>query len=80
MCRSKVGTLLTRVHSAKLHGQYAKAMEAEKKYKAAADAYRTAKDTDNLVRVLLDHLNQADEAVSVVRQTHSVEGAKLVAK
>ena len=77
---TKVGELLPRVHSPKLHALYAKAMEAERRYPVAAEAYRTAADTDNLVRVLLDHLNQPDEAVSVVRRTKSVEAAKLVAK
>lgn len=43
-------------------------------------AYRTAGDYDNVTRILLDHLKQPDEAVELVRQTRSVEGAKLVAK
>ncbi|KAK6044866.1 hypothetical protein COOONC_17629 [Cooperia oncophora] len=43
-------------------------------------AYRNARDYDNLVRMLLDHLNMAEEAVKVVRESRSVEGAKLVAK
>jgi len=33
-----------------------------------------------MTRVLLDHLNAPEEAVSVVHETKSVEGAKLVAK
>ncbi len=48
----KVGELLPNVHSPKIHAQYAKAMEAEKKYKQAAEAYRNAKDYDNLVRYI----------------------------
>jgi WD repeat-containing protein 19 len=76
----KVGELLPHVHSPKIHAQYGKAMEAEKKYKPAALAYKNAKDYDNLVRILLDHLNMPEEAVKVVRESKSVEGAKLVAK
>lgn len=30
--------------------------------------------------MLLDHLNMAEEAVKVVRESRSIEGAKLVAK
>ncbi|KAK5969439.1 hypothetical protein GCK32_009890 [Trichostrongylus colubriformis] len=50
------------------------------KAKAWGKAYRNARDYDNLVRMLLDHLNMAEEAVKVVRESRSVEGAKLVAK
>ncbi|PIO69347.1 hypothetical protein TELCIR_08823, partial [Teladorsagia circumcincta] len=76
----KVGELLPKVRSPKIHAQYGKIMEAEKRYKEAAMAYRNARDYDNLVRMLLDHLNMAEEAVKVVRESRSVEGAKLVAK
>ncbi|KAK6036114.1 hypothetical protein COOONC_26381, partial [Cooperia oncophora] len=65
----KVGELLPKVRSPKIHAQYGKIMEAEKRYKEAA-----------VVRMLLDHLNMAEEAVKVVRESRSVEGAKLVAK
>ncbi|KAK6027969.1 tetratricopeptide repeat protein [Ostertagia ostertagi] len=75
----KVGELLPKVRSPKIHAQYGKIMEAEKRYKEAAVAYRNARDYDNLVRMLLDHLNMAEEAVKVVRESRSVEGAKLVA-
>ncbi|KAK0417556.1 hypothetical protein QR680_013078 [Steinernema hermaphroditum] len=77
---AKVGELLPNVRSPKIHAQYGKVMEHEKKYKAAALAYKNAKDYDSLVRVLLDHLNLPEEAVKVVRESRSVEGAKLVAK
>ncbi|CAJ0941201.1 unnamed protein product, partial [Mesorhabditis belari] len=77
---SKVNELLPKVRSPKIHAQYGRVMEGEKKYKEAAMAYKNAKDYDNLVRVLLDHLNLADEAVRVVRESRSVEGAKHVAK
>jgi hypothetical protein len=39
-----------------LHVSFAKAKEKEKQYKEAADAYEKGKDTDNLVRLCLDHL------------------------
>lgn len=49
-CRRKVGDMLERVKSPKLHGQYAKAREADGHYKEAAAAYESAKDYDSAVR------------------------------
>lgn len=43
-------------------------------------AYKNARDYDNVVRMLLDHLNMPEEAVMMVRESRSTEGAKLVAK
>ena len=48
--RNKVGELLSHVTSPKLHIQYAKAREADGKYKEAAKAYEAAKDYDNVIR------------------------------
>ncbi|XP_014673105.1 PREDICTED: WD repeat-containing protein 19-like [Priapulus caudatus] len=76
---SKVGDLLPKVNSPKVHAQYAKAKESEGKYKDAAKAYESAKDWDNVVRLYLDHLNNPEEAVRIVQDTQSVEGAKMVA-
>ena len=56
------------------------AKESEGRYKEAVSAYENARDYDNVVRILLDQLNQPEEAVKIVRETKSVEGAKMVAK
>lgn len=48
--RNKVGSLLSHVSSPKLHIQYAKAKEADGRYKEAAKAYEAAKDYDNVIR------------------------------
>ncbi|XP_068702093.1 WD repeat-containing protein 19-like [Montipora foliosa] len=77
---AKVGELLTQVTSPKLHAQYAKAKEADGKYKDAAAAYEAAKDYDSVIRINLDHLQNPEEAVRIVKETHSVEGAKMVAR
>ncbi|KAJ0055626.1 hypothetical protein NL108_006477 [Boleophthalmus pectinirostris] len=77
---SKVGELLPNVSSPKIHLQYAKAKEAHGKYKEAAQAYESAKDWDNVIRVLLDHLNNPEDAVRIVRETQSIDGAKMVAR
>ncbi|KAJ8298290.1 hypothetical protein KUTeg_024821 [Tegillarca granosa] len=76
----KVGELLNHITSPKIHTQYAKAKEADGRYKEAADAYRRAKDWDNVIRIKLDYLQNPEEAVKIVRETQSIEGAKLVAK
>ena len=54
--RAKVGELLANVTSPKLHAQYAKAKEADGKYKAAAAAYEAAKDYENVIRWLNEWL------------------------
>ncbi|XP_072170705.1 WD repeat-containing protein 19-like [Diadema setosum] len=77
---SKVGELLPQVTSPKIHTQYAKAKEADGKYKDAALAYQNAKDWDNVIRIQLDFLRNPEEAVRIVKETGSVEGAKMVAK
>lgn len=38
------------------------------------------KDLDSVVRIDLDHLNDPQEAVRIVQETRSIEGAKMVAK
>ena len=48
--RSKVGELLEHVSSPKLHGLYAKAKEADGKYKDAVKAYEAAKDYESVIR------------------------------
>ena len=50
------------------------------RYEEAARAYESAKDWDNMIRVLLDHLNNPEDAVRIVRETQSIDGAKMVAR
>ncbi|XP_068176892.1 WD repeat-containing protein 19 isoform X2 [Antennarius striatus] len=77
---AKVGELLPQVSSPKIHLQYAKAKEADSKYEEAAQSYESAKDWDNAIRVLLDHLKNPQDAVRIVRETRSIDGAKMVAR
>ncbi|KAL7856198.1 hypothetical protein AOLI_G00198020 [Acnodon oligacanthus] len=77
---AKVGELLPNVSSPKIHLQYAKAKEADGKYKEAAMAYESARDWDSVIRILLEHLNNPEEAVRIVRETQSIDGAKMVAR
>jgi WD repeat-containing protein 19 len=57
-----------------------KAKEADGKYQEALKAYEMARDMDSVVRLNLDHLNNPEEAVHVVQETKSIEGAKMVAR
>ena len=49
-CRNKVGELLNKVSSTKLHAQFAKAKEADGQYQEAARAYESAHDFDSAIR------------------------------
>ncbi|XP_025602592.2 WD repeat-containing protein 19 isoform X2 [Athalia rosae] len=75
----KVGQLLPQITSPKIHIQFAKAKESEGKFEEAAQAYETAKDYDNIIRINLEYLNNPARSVEVVQQTKSIEGAKMVA-
>jgi hypothetical protein len=57
-----------------------KAKEADGEYQDAVKAYEMARDMDSVVRLNLDHLNNPEEAVHVVQETKSIEGAKMVAR
>lgn len=76
----KIGELLAKITSNKIHLQYAVAKEQEGKYEEAVRAYYTAKDFDSVIRLQLEHLNNPEIAVELVQETKSMEGAKLVAK
>ncbi|XP_066041722.1 WD repeat-containing protein 19 isoform X2 [Chamaea fasciata] len=77
---AKVGELLPQVSSPKIHLQYAKAKEADGRYTEAVIAYEHAKQWDSVIRLYLDHLNNPEKAVNIVRETQSLEGAKMVAR
>ncbi|KAJ3156217.1 WD repeat-containing protein 19 [Geranomyces michiganensis] len=77
---NKLSSILDRVTSPKLFIQYAKARESSADYTEAARAYEKAKDYDNVVRLFIDHLQNIEGAVAIVRKTRSRESAKLVAK
>ncbi|XP_023405566.2 WD repeat-containing protein 19 isoform X2 [Loxodonta africana] len=77
---AKVGELLPHVSSPKIHLQYAKAKEADGRYKEAVAAYENAKQWNSVIRIYLDHLNNPEKAVSIVRETKSLDGAKMVAR
>jgi WD repeat-containing protein 19 len=78
--RVKVGELLNYVTSPKIHAQYGKAKEADGYYKEAYKAYLTAKEYENAIRIQLDFLKNPEQAVKIVRETQSIEGAKMVAR
>ena len=72
---AKIGKLLPNISSPKIQLQYAKAREGDGKYHEAVQAYLAARDYDNAVRVYLDHLNDPESAVKLVRETRWDETA-----
>ncbi len=76
---NKVGELLSLINSPKIHSQYAKAKEAEGYYKEAFKSYMNAKEYENAIRIQLDQLKNPEQAVKIVKETQSIEGAKMVA-
>lgn len=77
---SKVGQLLPKISSPRIHLQFAKAKEADRQYYEASKAYEAAREWDSVIRINLDHLNNPEKAVRIVQETKSMEGAKMVAK
>lgn len=76
---NKVGELLQLVSNSKIHSQYAKAKEADGYYKEAFKSYMNAKEYENAIRIQLDYLKNPEKAVKLVKETQSIEGAKMVA-
>ncbi|KAA3676291.1 WD repeat-containing protein 19 [Paragonimus westermani] len=82
-CKSykQAGELLKRIPNApRLHLQYAKAREADGAFREAVVAYEAAHDWDSVVRLQLEKLGNIEEAVRVVRETKSIDGAKMIAQ
>lgn len=77
---SKVGEMLAKINDREIQIQFARSKENDGKYRDALKAYAKAEDWTNVVRLYLDHLNNPGEAVKIVKETQSVEGAKMIAK
>ncbi|CAG9464857.1 unnamed protein product [Pedinophyceae sp. YPF-701] len=71
---------MSKITSAKLQLNYAKARENESKFHEALKAYQAADDSDSVVRLYLEKLNDPGKAFTIVRRTRSVEGAIRAAK
>ncbi|KAH7716252.1 hypothetical protein AAVH_16378 [Aphelenchoides avenae] len=76
----KLSQVEKHVRSPKILTQYGKMLAHDKKYEQAYQAFERAKDYDNMIRMLLKHLNRVDEAVKIAQESRSVEGANLVAR
>ncbi|KAG1699797.1 hypothetical protein DVH05_012692 [Phytophthora capsici] len=77
---ARAAPLMTRVKASKVHAQYARAKEAAGEFAAAAEAYEHAGEMDNVVRLQLEHLDGAEKAFDIVRETKSSEGALSAAR
>ncbi|CAF1070981.1 unnamed protein product [Rotaria sp. Silwood1] len=76
----KVSEILPNVNTPKIHSMYAKARENEGRFKEACAAYMRAGEWENAIRIQLNQLKSPEQAVKIVRETHSIEGAKMVAR
>ncbi|KAF1775491.1 WD40-repeat-containing domain [Phytophthora cactorum] len=77
---ARAAPLMTRVKASKVHAQFARAKEAAGEFAAAAEAYERAGEMDNVVRLQLEHLDGAERAFEIVRETKSSEGALSAAR
>jgi WD repeat-containing protein 19 len=77
---TEVAKLMAGLDSPKLLSEYGKAMEGLKKFKEALQAYQKSGDFDAQVRILIDHLNAAPEALALVRLHRMVSCADIAAK
>mmetsp|Transcript_37995 Transcript_37995/g.88783 ORF Transcript_37995/g.88783 Transcript_37995/m.88783 type:complete len:1377 (+) Transcript_37995:70-4200(+) len=72
--------LMEKIHTPMLHTKYAKAKESRGAYRDALSAYEKAGDYDSMVRLLLENLNEPQQAFQLVRKLQLASGAKLVAE
>ena len=72
--------LMDKVGTPKLHKDFAKVKEKQGQYREAADAYEKGRDTYNLVRMCLEHLQLPQRAFSLVRGTRDTKSAHDIAK
>ncbi|GBG32352.1 WD repeat-containing protein 19 [Hondaea fermentalgiana] len=72
--------LLDQVTAPRLHLQLAKAKEAEKDFRTAAEEYEKGKDIDSVIRLSLEHLRQPEKAFTLVRKHQTPVGAELAAR
>lgn len=77
---ARAGPLMDRVKASKVHAQFARAKETGKEFAAAAEAYERAGEMNNVVRLQLEHLDGAERAFEIVRETKSSEGALSAAR
>lgn len=77
---AKLNALLPNIDDPEILTELARSKEADRAFRPALDIYAKAGQWLDVVRLHLDHLNSPGEAVKVVRERRSVEGAKLIAK
>lgn len=72
--------LMSKIDSRQLHKEYAKAKEALRCYPEALAAFERARDSDSMVRLYLDKLNEPQKAFQLVRETPDMPGAERIAE
>lgn len=74
-----LGPLLPKINNPKIFIKFGKAKEDEGNFSEAASAYEKAGDYDNVIRILIDNLQDIEGGAALVRQTHARESAKTLA-
>mmetsp|Transcript_23630 Transcript_23630/g.32414 ORF Transcript_23630/g.32414 Transcript_23630/m.32414 type:complete len:1528 (-) Transcript_23630:123-4706(-) len=76
---TEVAAIMSKVDNDNLNSNFAKACVGAGRYEDAVKAYERAKDMDKVVELKLRHLDQAQQAFDLVRQSASAQGAQFVA-
>ena len=72
--------IMQNISTPKLHVAFARAKENEGDYSTAIVSYIKARDDMSVIRLFLDHLNRADDALKMVRENPFAEGAMQIAQ
>lgn len=70
--------IMHNIKNPKIFLQYAKMREKDGKFQEALQAYELARDTNNVVRMLLERLNNPTRAIDIVKQNRSTAGAAMI--
>jgi len=74
------GPLMGKIHTPKLHMEYAKAKESRGAFREALVGYERARDLDSIVRLYLQNLNEPQKAFQLVRENKLASAAELCAE
>lgn len=77
---TKVSQLIDHLSSPEPLMEYARMQEQNHRFSEALTAYQKAGRDEEVIRILLQELKNPTDAMRIVRETKSIEGAKMVAK
>jgi WD repeat-containing protein 19 len=77
---AKVSQFIDHISQSEPLIEYARMQEQARRFKEAITAYKKAGQEEQVIRVLLDEIKNPAEAIKIVRDSKSVQGAKMIAK